>query len=94
MRKSVLCAICALALAFPAAASAAWDGQGNSTPGGDRYDAIAANPNPDAQCGWAAGSGAFGYFGKDMNLAGGEGMEGGKQTGLNNSALCGNRPDN
>jgi len=65
---------------------------GNSTPGIDRY-----NNNPGrqqatdvgAQCGSGAGSGAFGYFGKDNNLAGGAD---GQQTGLNNSAVCGNRP--
>lgn len=42
-----------------------------------------------AQCGHSAGSGAFGYFGEGNNLAGGAN---GYQTGLNNSALCGNRP--
>ncbi len=35
-----------------------------------------------------AGSGAFAYFGKDHNLAGGAN---GYQTGLNNSSLCSNR---
>jgi hypothetical protein len=67
---------------------------GNSTPGIDRY-----NNNPGrqqatavgAQCGSGAGSGAFGYFGKDNNLAGGAN---GQQTGLNNSAVCGNRQGN
>ena len=42
-----------------------------------------------AQCGSGAGSGAFGFLGKDNNLAGGAD---GTQTGINNSALCGNRP--
>ena len=42
-----------------------------------------------AQCGSGASSGAFGYFGgKDNNLSGGAD---GYQTGLNNSAVCGNR---
>jgi hypothetical protein len=64
---------------------------GNSTPGLDRY---LDNPGRQqatavgAQCGSGAGSGAFGYFGKDNNLAGGAD---GQQTGLNNSAVCGNR---
>jgi hypothetical protein len=64
---------------------------GNSAPGLDRY---LDNPGRQqatevgAQCGSGAGSGAFGYFGKDNNLAGGAN---GQQTGLNNSALCGNR---
>jgi hypothetical protein len=44
-----------------------------------------------AQCDTGAGSGAFGAFGKDNNFAGGAN---GTQTGLNNSALCGNRQGN
>ncbi len=74
-----------LALSLPAFAA------GNSTPGIDRY---LDNPGRQqatevgAQCGTGAGSGAFGYFGKDMSLAGGAD---GQQTGLNNSAVCGNR---
>ncbi len=66
----------------------------NNVPGIDRY-----NDNPGrqqatdvgAQCGSGAGSGAFGFFGKDNNLAGGAD---GVQTGLNNSAVCGNRQGN
>lgn len=75
-------------LAVPAFAA------GNSTPGIDRY---LDNPGRQqatevgAQCGSGAGSGAFGYFGKDNNLAGGAD---GHQTGLNNSAVCGNRQGN
>ncbi len=67
---------------------------GNSTPGLDRY---LDNPGRQqatevgAQCGSGAGSGAFGFFGKDLNLAGGAN---GQQTGLNNSAVCGNRQGN
>ncbi len=67
---------------------------GNSTPGIDRY---LDNPGRQqatevgAQCGSGAGSGAFGYFGKDNNLAGGAD---GQQTGLNNSAVCGSRQGN
>ncbi len=69
-------------------------GNGNSTPGIDRY---LNNPGREqatavgAQCGSGAGSGAFGFFGKDNNLAGGAD---GQQTGLNNSAVCGNRQGN
>lgn len=68
--------------------------ESNSTPGIDRY---LDNPGRQqatevgAQCGSGAGSGAFGYFGKDNNLAGGAD---GEQTGLNNSAVCGNRQGN
>src|SRR3954469_19326590 len=74
---------------------------GNSTPGIDRY-----NNNPGrqqaaevgAQCGSGAGSGAFGYLGKDNNL----GIKSdptdpgadGHQTGVNNSSVCGNRQGN
>ena len=63
---------------------------GNSESGLDRY---LANPGRlqatevGAQCGSGAGSGAFGYFGTELNLAGGAD---GTQTGLNNSAVCGN----
>lgn len=74
---------------------------GNSTPGIDRY---LDNPGRQqatevgAQCESGAGSGAFGYFGKDNNL----GVKSdptdpganGHQTGLNNSAVCGNRKGN
>jgi len=76
------------AMALPALAA------GKSTPGIDRY---LDNPGRQqatevgAQCGSGAGSGAFGYFGKDLNLAGGAN---GTQTGLNNSAVCGNRQGN
>ena len=66
---------------------------GNSEPGLDRY---LANPGRQqatevgAQCGVpgesGAGSGAFGYFGKDNNLAGGAN---GPATGDANSSLCG-----
>ncbi len=84
-------------IAFSSIAFAA----GNSTPGIDRY---LSNPGRQqatdvgAQCGSGAGSGAFGYFGKDKNL----GIKSdptdpganGQQTGLNNSAVCGNRQGN
>jgi hypothetical protein len=75
--------------------------QGNSTPGLQRY---LDNPGRQqatevgAQCGSGAGSGAFGFFGKDMNL----GIKSdptdpganGHQTGINNSSVCGNRQGN
>ena len=60
MKKAITVIAAVVALAVPATASAEWAGQGNSTPGIDRYNDIAANPNPDAQCGTGGGSGAFG----------------------------------
>lgn len=68
--------------------------EGNSTPGIERYE---NNPGRQqatevgAQCGSGAGSGAFGFFGKDNNLSGGAN---GEQTGINNSSVCGNRQGN
>jgi hypothetical protein len=67
---------------------------GNSAPGLDRY---LSNPGRQqatevgAQNGSGAGSGAFGYFGKDNNLKGGAD---GYATGLNNSGVAGNRQGN
>lgn len=50
-----------------------------------------------AQCGSGAGSGSFGYFGKDYNLGvntdPADPGANGYQTGLNNSGVCGNRPN-
>lgn len=65
---------------------------GNSEPGLTRYlDNLGRQQATEvgAQCGSGAGSGAFGFLGKDNNLAGGAD---GTQTGINNSAVCGNRP--
>ncbi|TAK95885.1 hypothetical protein EPO05_03240 [Patescibacteria group bacterium] len=67
---------------------------GNSTPGIDRYlDNLGRQQATEvgAQCGSGAASGAFGYLGKDLNMAGGAN---GYQTGLNNSGVCGNRQSN
>jgi hypothetical protein len=74
---------------------------GNSQPGLPRY---LDNPGRQqatavgAQCGSGAGSGAFGYFGKDNNL----GIKSdptdpganGHKTGVSNSSVCGNRQGN
>lgn len=92
--KTIMLIALAGALVLPSMAFA----QGNSEPGIDRYKKISQNPNPSAQCDTGAGSGAFGYFGKGMNL----GIKSdptdpganGYQTGLNNSAVCGNRQPN
>ena len=87
--KKIITATLATAgvMAFTLTAFAA----GNSTPGGDRYDNNLGRQQATevgAQCGSGAGSGSFGYFGKDLNMAGGAD---GYQTGLNNSGVCGNR---
>lgn len=94
----------AAALLLAASSSAAF-AAGNSTPGDDRYT---NNPGRQqatevgAQCNSGAGSGAFGYLGKGNNPGdptwdGGNGSDpgtSGQQTGLNNSAECGNRQGN
>ena len=93
------------AIAFAAAlAPGAVFGAGNSEPGIDRY---LDNPGRQqatevgAQCDSGAGSGAFGFLGKDLNPGdpiwdGGNGTDPGTtaQTGINNSAVCGNRQGN
>jgi len=98
MRKFLLIGFATLSILGAAPAYAA----GNSTPGNDRYT---DNPGRQqavevgAQCGSGAGSGAFGYLGKDNNPGdpswdGGNGTDpgtSGQQTGQNNSAVCGNR---
>jgi len=100
MKKKVLLSSVVLALlvalVMPIAALA--DGPGNSEPGGDRYEEISSHPNENAQCGTGAGSGAFGWLGKGINPGqdswdGGNGEKPGttSQTGINNSAVCGNR---
>ena len=80
-------AIAGFVIAFSGAAFA----QGNSEPGLQRYldnKGRQQATEVGAQCDSGAGSGSFGYFGKDNNMAGGAD---GQQTGLNNSAVCGNR---
>jgi hypothetical protein len=56
---------------------------------GSSANGCAAAAAAGAQCGTGAGSGAFGVFGPGNNMKGGAD---GYQTGLNNSAVCGNRP--
>ena len=100
MRSSFQFAVVVTGIAFSGAAYAA-GGSGNSTPGLDRY---LDNPGRQqatavgAQCGSGAGSGAFGFFGKDNNLEiksdPTDPGANGQQTGLNNSAVCGNRQGN
>lgn len=91
MRQFIACAAFVVALVLAATASAAppVPYPGNSEPGVERYEGLYGTAAANAQCGTSAGSGSFGYFGKGLNLAGGAD---GYQTGLNNSAVCGNRP--
>ena len=87
MRKAILFSAVFSMLAMSSVALAA----GNSTPGLDRYLGNLGRQQATevgAQCGSGAGSGTFGYLGKDFNMAGGAN---GYQTGLNNSGVCGNR---
>lgn len=94
---AVLLAFALLAFAAPTVARA--DGTpppvapGLMDPGADRYYTILgiADIPTNAQNGSGAASGAFGYFGKDLNMAGGAN---GYQTGLNNSGVAGNRQGN
>ena len=104
MKNAIGMATIVGALALSSAAFAA----GNSTPGGisgpPDYGRYGSNPGRlqatevGAQCDSGAGSGAFGFFGKDYNL----GIKSdptdpganGQQTGINNSSLCGNRQGN
>lgn len=96
MKRSITIAAAVAALAVPAAASAAGvNDPGYGTPGSAQAGEVSA------QCGTGAGSGAFGAFGTygdvthdfGINNLGSNDAPGasGYQTGLNNSALCGNR---
>ena len=81
----------AMVAGFVVAFSGVTFAQGNSEPGLQRYlDNKGRQQATDvgAQCDSGAGSGSFGYFGKDENMAGGAD---GQQTGVNNSSVCGNR---
>ena len=99
MKFTLTIAAAALVLGVGGAAMAD-EYPGNSEPGGDRYDEIAANPNEDAQCGTGASSGAFGYLGKGLNPGdpalfgndGKPGVDGKTRTGPNNSDVCGQNP--
>lgn len=81
VKKVVLAVACVCALVLPAIGVA---GEGHAY--GEQPGFAVANGNT-----LCAGHGAFGYFGKDNNLAGGAN---GYLTGLNNSALCGSRQGN
>ncbi len=81
----------AVVAGFVVAVSGVAFAQGNSEPGLQRYldnKGRQQATEVGAQCDSGAGSGSFGYFGKDNNMTGGAD---GQQTGVNNSAVCGNR---
>jgi len=84
MKKPLITLGCIFALALPAIGLAGNSGTGAEY--GTQPGFTVSNANTEC-----AGHGAFGFFGKDNNLAGGAN---GEQTGLNNSGLCGNRQGN
>ena len=84
MKRLILATACVCALAAPAVGVAGNSGDGSEY--GTQPGFAVANANTPC-----AGHGAFGYFGKDFNMAGGAD---GIQTGLNNAGLCGNRQGN
>ena len=84
MKRLLLAFASACVLAGPAIGIAGNSGDGSEY--GTQPGFTVANDNTPC-----AGHGAFGYFGKDNNLAGGAN---GYQTGLNNASLCGNRQGN
>jgi hypothetical protein len=99
LKKLIVCAAFVTALVLPTAASAA-------PPNGGGYCGASANgceaaAAAGAQCNSGASSGSFGAFGTygyihdfGVNNLGSNGVPGanGYQTGINNSAVCGNRP--
>jgi hypothetical protein len=97
MKKMISFAIFVGALTMSGAAFAGNSGTGaeyGTQPG----FAVSSEASQNKNCnGAASGHGSFGYFGKDNNL----GIKSdptdpganGQQTGLNNSGVCGNRPD-
>ena len=82
MKKLLVSAVVAAALAVPAAGSADPGGQSGNYCGASANGCASAFANTEC-----AGHGAFGAFGKDENFAGGAN---GQLTGYFNSALCGN----
>jgi hypothetical protein len=84
MKKLVMLAAVIAALAFSSIASA-------ENPGGISYDTLYPVAAGNAQCGTAAGSGAFAAFGNFGTVHDFAGGADGYQTGLNNSSVCGNR---
>jgi acyl-homoserine lactone acylase PvdQ len=84
MNKLFILAAMISALAFSSVAFA-------DNPAGINYDMLHSMPADNAQCGTAAGSGAFAAFGNFSTVHDFSGGADGYQTGLNNSSVCGNR---
>jgi hypothetical protein len=84
MTKTIATAVVAGALALAPGAYAGNAGEGSG---------YGTQPGFDVATGHTvcAGHGAFGYLGKDFNMAGGAN---GSATGWNNASLCGNRQGN
>lgn len=92
MKRFIAIAAVSAGLVVPASAAA-------DPPNGGGYCGASANgcaaaQAAGAQCGTGAGSGAFGAFGNFGYIHDFSGGANGTQTGLNNSALCGNRQGN
>jgi len=86
MKRAIISAVAALA-STGAVATPALGAPNNYC--GSSANGCAAAKAAGAQCGTGAASGSFGAFGPGNNWAGGAD---GRQTGLNNSGVCGNRP--
>jgi hypothetical protein len=84
MRKIIGLIVVVVVLAIPGTAFAGNSGTGAEYGTQPGFDVAQSNTI-------CYGHGAFGYFGKDNNLAGGAN---GYQTGINNATLCGNRQGN
>lgn len=84
MTKIIAAAVVTGALALAPAALAGNAGDGSDY--GTQPGFAVATANTDC-----AGHGAFGWLGKDFNMAGGAN---GAATGWNNAGLCGNRQGN
>jgi hypothetical protein len=85
MKKLFILAAMISALAFSSVAFA------GINPGGVSYDTLYPIVASNAQCGTAAGSGSFAYFGNFGTVHDLSGGADGYLTGLSNSSVCGNR---
>lgn len=89
MKKFIVCAAFLVALVLPVTASAEPPSEGGYC--GASVAGCEAAAEAGAQCGTGGGSGAYGAFGTYGYIHDFRGGANGYQTGLNNSAVCGNR---